>query len=120
MLQIWIKPGKQDINPHYNQMAIDDGIFNVTEILSPNGNNGSMRVHQQAWMYLARLPQYEGIGYKSIRPGNGVYVHVLEGEVNVLGKQLLTGDAIGVIETSGFDINAESDVLALIIDVPLD
>jgi redox-sensitive bicupin YhaK (pirin superfamily) len=119
LLQIWIKPDRNDINPKYAQMVIDDGIVGVKEIFSPNGKDGSMRVHQQAWMYLAKLPKDEGIAYKSIRSGNGVYVHVLDGKLNILGKQLMDGDAIGVTAAGSFDINAESDVLAIIIDVPM-
>jgi quercetin 2,3-dioxygenase len=120
LLQIWIEPDQDDIRPKYAQMVIDDGMDGVKLILSPNAKDGSMRIHQQAWMYLARLPKDEGIDYKAIRPENGVYIHVLEGHLSILGKQLMAGDAIGVTETSVFDINAESDVLAVIIDVPMD
>jgi redox-sensitive bicupin YhaK (pirin superfamily) len=119
LLQIWIRPDRNDIRPKYAQMVIDDGMFGVKEILSPNGKDGSMRIHQQAWMYLARLPKDEGIDYKAIRPGNGVYVHVLDGQLSILGKQLWAGDAIGVTAAGSFDMNAESDVLAIIIDVPM-
>jgi redox-sensitive bicupin YhaK (pirin superfamily) len=119
LLQIWIKPDRHDFSPKYAQMVIDDGMEGVKEILSPNGKDGSMRIHQQAWMYLARLPKDEGIDYKSIRPGNGVYVHVLDGKLNILGKQLMVGDAIGVTTAGSFDIYVESDALAIIIDVPM-
>jgi len=120
LLQIWIKPDLHDISPKYAQMVIDDGTEGVKEILSPNGKDSSMRIHQQAWMYLVRLPKDDGIDYKSIRPGNGVYVHVLEGQLNILGKRLMVGDAIGVTAADSFDINVENDVLAIIIDVPMD
>jgi quercetin 2,3-dioxygenase len=119
LLQIWIKPDRHDISPKYAQMVIDDGMFGVREILSPHGKDESMRIHQQAWMYLARLPKDEGIDYKAIRPGNGVYVLVLDGQLNILGKQLMVGDAIGVTTAGSFDINVESDALAIIIDVPM-
>jgi redox-sensitive bicupin YhaK (pirin superfamily) len=119
LLQIWIKPDRNDINPKYAQMVIDDGMYGVKEILSPNGKDGSLRVHQQSWMYLATLPKDEGIDYKVIRPGNGVYVHVLDGQLNILGKQLKAGDAIGVTQAGSFDIFVEDDVSAIIIDVPM-
>jgi quercetin 2,3-dioxygenase len=120
LLQVWIKPDHREISPQYSQMVVDNGMVGVTEIISPHGKHHSMRVHQQAWMYLVRLPQDEGIGYAGIRSGNGVYVYLLEGKLNILGKKLMPGDAIGVTGTSGFDINADSDVLAIIIDVPMD
>lgn len=119
LLQIWIKPDRNDVRPKYAQMVIDDGMDGIKLILSPDCIEGSMRLHQQAWMYLARLPKDEGIDYKAIRPGNGVYVYVLNGQLNILGKQLMAGDAIGVTAAGSFDINAESDVLAIIIDVPM-
>jgi len=119
LLQIWIKPDQDNVRPRYTQMVIDDGMDGIKEILSPKGKDGSMRIHQQAWMYLARLPKDEGIGYTAIRPGNGVYVYVLEGQLNILGNKLMAGDAIGLTEVGGFDINVESDGLAVIIDVPM-
>jgi redox-sensitive bicupin YhaK (pirin superfamily) len=119
LLQIWIKPDRDDTDPKYAQMVIDEGMIGIKEILSPNGKDGSMRVHQQAWMYLARLPKGEAFSYNAIRHGNGVYVYVIDGQLNILKKHLVTGDAIGVTAAVSFDIEAESDALAVIIDIPV-
>jgi quercetin 2,3-dioxygenase len=119
LLQIWIKPDRNDFRPKYAQMVIDDGMDGIKMILSPDGIGGSLLLHQQAWMYLARLPKGEPFNYDAIRPGNGVYIYVLDGQLNILKEHLLAGDAIGVTAASSFDINAESDALAIIIDVPM-
>lgn len=119
LLQIWIKPDRYDISPKYSQMVIEDGSIGVKEILSPNGKDSSMRIHQHAWMYMVRLPKDEGIDYKVIRPGNGVYVHVIDGQLNILEEKLMAGDAIGVTQADRFDINVDDDVTALIVDVPM-
>ncbi|WP_259065820.1 pirin family protein [Mucilaginibacter sp. X4EP1] len=119
LIQIWIEPGRINLKPTYAQMVFDDGIPGVKEIVSPKGTDNSLTINQQAWLYFARLPKDQGIDYKVIRPGNGVYVYVVNGQLNILGKQVKAGDAIGVTDATSFDIDVEDDVLAVIIDVPM-
>ena len=51
--------------------------------------------------------------------GNGVYVMLVEGEVQVGGHLLTKRDAIGISETEKFSIKANVNSEVLLIEVPM-
>ena len=54
------------------------------------------------------------------KKGNGVFAMVVEGEFSVEGQKLYHRDALGVWDTDGINITAESDnARILLIDVPM-
>ena len=52
--------------------------------------------------------------------GNGVYLVVINGSVEVEGKSLNKRDAAGIEETESFSITASEDAELLAIEVPMD
>ena len=52
-------------------------------------------------------------------PGNGAYVFVIEGLVEVDGEVLGRRDGMGVWDTDGFGIRASADAKVLVIEVPM-
>ncbi|HEY5898937.1 MAG TPA: pirin family protein [Burkholderiales bacterium] len=105
-LQIWIEPAVRGIAPSYEQkhFAAAEKRGRLRLIASPDGADGSVRIHQDARVYAglfdgtehARLP---------IAAGRRAYVHVARGAADVSGERLAAGDALkmsdGEIEIGG-------------------
>ncbi len=94
-LQIWIEPAAQGIEPSYGQKsfaAVDrQGRWQL--VASSDGRDGSMRMHQDAFMRIADLEPGDRIelDLPAFRYG---YVHVAFGSVRTGETTLRAGDAL--------------------------
>lgn len=114
-LQIWIIPNQRDLAPGYEQKAIAQN-GPLTPLVTPNGEDGSLTVHQNAGIYRLQLKDGETL---SLNPQRGIgYLHLIEGGVAVNDGQLTAGDGLGVMEESLELTAAESGVTALWFDLP--
>ena len=59
------------------------------------------------------------IKHKINKKGNGVYIFLIEGNVEIDGKLLGKRDALGVWDTESFDLYANQNSRILLIEVPL-
>ncbi|MFO0742324.1 MAG: pirin family protein [Labilithrix sp.] len=100
-LQIWIVPDKTGHAPGYEQKTFsdDEKRGRLRLVASPNGQSGSVSIHQDARLYAGLFAEGEKATYE-LKPGRGAWVHVARGELTVNGEKLVAGDAVA-IETSG-------------------
>jgi redox-sensitive bicupin YhaK (pirin superfamily) len=75
-------------------------------------------IHQDAWFQTLDLEKH-AFEYKMRRPGNGLYLFVIEGDVSVAGHELSRRDGIGVWDTANVGIEAKGKAKLLLIDVPM-
>lgn len=54
------------------------------------------------------------------QPTNGVYIFVLEGEIEVTGEKLSKRDALGVWDTDQFKVTASANAKVLLMEVPME
>ena len=120
-LQIWIFPNKKKVQPRYDQIAFkpEDRINKWQQVLSPNENNEGVWIHQDAWFNRSTLTENKSLNYKINKPGNGVYIFVLDGEVNVNGQDLEKKDGFGVWETEAFTFATKQGAELLVMEVPM-
>ena len=119
-LQIWLYPNKLNVAPRYDQMeyASGDRHNRFQQILSPDPADEGVWVHQDAWFHLAELdPDFE-IRYELKKDGTGVYVFVIDGNVDVAGQQLSTRDGYGFWPESPVSIKALEKSTLLVMEVP--
>jgi redox-sensitive bicupin YhaK (pirin superfamily) len=101
-LQIWIEPSVAGIAPSYEQKHFDAAQKRgrLRLIVSPDGAEGSVTIHQDALIYAGLFDGRENASY-DLKNERG-YVHVARGRVTVNGHALEAGDALkteqGVIE----------------------
>ena len=57
--------------------------------------------------------------YKIQKDGNGVYIFILEGEVEINGEQLNKRDGIGIRNTDTVNLKATENARVLLMDVPM-
>ena len=94
-LQIWIEPNVNGIEPSYEQEHFDAASKRgaLRLVASPDGREGSVRIHQDAYLYVALLGAADRVGH-AIAVGRRAYVDVARGRVTVNGKPLQAGDAL--------------------------
>jgi quercetin 2,3-dioxygenase len=93
-LQIWIEPDRRGIAPEYEEKRFEpaDKRGRLRLIASPDGRDGSVRIHQDAEIHAALLDGGESARLQ-VPPGRRVYVHVARGSLDVNGERLAAGDA---------------------------
>jgi len=94
-LQIWIEPGVRGIDPSYEQkhFSEQEKRGRLRLITSPDGAEGSVKIHQDARVYAALLDGAERATH-ALAAGRRAYVHVARGQVTVNGHPLEAGDAL--------------------------
>lgn len=120
-LQIWVFPKQQNIQPRHDQKTFAPegrkGKWQV--VVSPKAEEGGVWINQDARMLRTRLDAGKEIAFSPAFPGNGVYIFVLEGEVEIDGKKLGRRDALGISATDTFTIKADAASELLAIEVPM-
>ena len=119
-LQIWVLPKEHNIAPRYEQKSFDVEARknSIQTVVSPSHEH-AVWINQDAYFSLSDLSSGTSITYQMNHSGNGVYIFVLEGEVNVSGTSLTRRDGLGVWETELVDITASAEAQLLFIEVPM-
>ena len=122
-LQLWIFPDKEDVTPRYDQKSFDieNQINTFVNIVSPKDkNNGNaLWVHQQTFFNLGIFEKDTTVTYKINIPENGVYLFLIEGEIEIDNQILKQRDAIGIIDFDQFKIKINSKAKILLVEVPM-
>jgi redox-sensitive bicupin YhaK (pirin superfamily) len=117
LLQIWIKPDATGVKPRYaerNFTKAETGKLHL--VASKTGRDGSMEIHQDADLLLAKLDPGQNVKH-ALAKNRAAYMHVAEGEVTVNGKTLSGGDAAVVSEESKLEIAANKPSQVLLFDL---
>jgi redox-sensitive bicupin YhaK (pirin superfamily) len=117
-LQIWIEPGVRGIPPSYEEKHFDAASKRgrLRLVASPDGRDGSVTIHQDAWLYAALVDGAERVAH-AIPPGRRAYVHVARGAVTVNGEALASGDALKAGNVAELVIEHGSDAEVLLFDL---
>ncbi|HEY0045874.1 MAG TPA: pirin family protein [Flavobacterium sp.] len=122
-LQLWVFPEKQNVEPRYDQKAFDlEGNKNkFVTVVSPHDKNDgeALWVYQQTYFSLGLFDENIIINYPVNIPGNGVYLFLLEGEIEVNGQKLQMRDAAGITDADQFEIKTLTPSKILLVEVPM-
>ncbi len=122
-LQLWVFPDEEDVTPRYDQKSFDieNQINKFVTIVSPKDKNdgNALWVYQQTFFNLGIFEKDTSITYKVNIPENGVYLFLIEGEIEVDNQILKTRDAMGIIDFEQFEIKINSKSKILLIEVPM-
>ena len=117
LLQIWIQPDEKGVKPRYaerNLAQAEPGRLHL--VASKTGRDGSMEIHQDADLLLARLESGQAVRH-SLATNRHAWVHVAEGEVELNGTRLTSGDAVGVSGENPLNITAAKPSQVLVFDL---
>ncbi|MCO7187461.1 MULTISPECIES: pirin family protein [unclassified Pseudoalteromonas] len=114
-LQIWIRPDVKGLSPSYAQANIEqDGP--LTPLVTPNGQHGSLVIHQDASLHRLMLPQ--GDTYTLNTHNRWGYLHIVEGTAHSGEIRLEPGDAIGLTAQESVTVEATAPLEALWFELP--
>lgn len=118
-LQIWIEPDRRNAQPSYEEKQFDDAAKRgrLRLIASPDGRDGSVTIHQDAFIHAGLLDGEEGAQFEQ-KPGRRTYVHVVRGEVTVDGQPLSTGDALKAVGKKRIILGDGRNAEVLLFDLP--
>lgn len=118
-LQIWLYPNQKDIEPSY-----EESIFTDEEkqnkwclIASPDGEQGSVRIHQDAKLFASildgkEMPEYE------LASDRIAYIHIVNGDITINGIELHTGDALKISNEQTILVEQAHNTEILLFDLP--
>lgn len=120
-LQIWIFPKERDIEPRYDQKTYnaDDRKNKFQLVVSPDKNNGSLWINQDAYFSLVNLEKGKDVTYNINKKGNIVYLFLISGSIDAAGEKLDERDGLGIEGIDEVSITAGKDTELLAIEVPM-
>jgi quercetin 2,3-dioxygenase len=117
LLQIWIQPDRKGVTPRYAEKSfanLPTGALHL--VTSKTGRNGSIAIHQDADLWLAKLGAGNRVSHP-LAPGRHAWVHVAEGDIMLNGKALQAGDAAAVSEETKLELSATKPAQVLLFDL---
>jgi quercetin 2,3-dioxygenase len=128
LLQIWIIPESNGIEPRYSQVKINDiktfsnsdNTINLRTLASPDGSTGGISIHQQAWLSeVIFTSSQQNWSYKRHNADNLVYMMILRGEVKIGDATSLQDfDAVGLDKGEELELQIPTNSRLLIFEVP--
>ncbi len=114
-LQIWIQPNRTGVEPGYQQKRFAESPMQL--VISPDGEDGSLSIHQDAKVYHVTLGANEDTQLEAV-DGRTLYLHVIEGDVDVMDDTLTAGDAASIDDINTFKASSKQGAEALLFDLP--
>ena len=117
-LQIWIEPNVKGIQPSYEQKSFAESEKRGTLrlVASPDGAQGSVKVHADASLYAGLLDGDESANL-ALNPARKSYVHLVSGALEVNGIALSTGDAALIENESALTLRHGKQAEVLVFDL---
>ncbi len=118
LLQIWILPNAEDLQPGYEQKAFSEderrGQFRL--IASNEGREGSVRLNQDVNLFASILDTGQEVEH-TMDPARYGWIQVARGSISVNGENAGQGDGVVVVAESSLKIKAQEDAEILLFDL---
>lgn len=118
LLQVWIMPEARNLEPSYEQAAIDPdkvkGRFHL--IGDRHGTDGAVTIHQDIKLYLAQLEDDQTVSH-DFAPGRGGFVQVTRGRVTLNDEVLKEGDGAEISDVDRVMFAAQADSELMLFDL---
>lgn len=119
-LQIWVFPKYRNTKPGYQDFSIRDLIKKneFSLIISPD-REVPATLGQETWFSIGNLDKGAEITYRLHGGNHGIYIFVIDGEIDAGGTVLERRDGMGAYETPSLTIKALSASEVLLMEVPM-
>ncbi len=119
LLQIWILPEKENLEPGYEQtyFAPDEKKGKLKLVASRAGTDGSVVIHQDVSLYSSILSANEGLVHE-LAENRHAWIQIVKGSLEINGETLSQGDGAAISEETSLKIKAlENDTEFLLFDL---
>jgi quercetin 2,3-dioxygenase len=119
LLQIWIMPSQHNLIPSYEEkhFSRQEKENQWRLIVSPNGHDDSITIHQDAYVYATNLSHTQVLPI-TLKQGRCGYLQVAKGEVQLNNQLLQAGDAAMLEDAERFELQAQTDAELVYFDLP--
>ncbi len=118
LLQIWIVPAERGIAPGYEQKRIPvaDTPNEIRLVASPDGAEGSVRIHTDARVYAMRLDDGRSVRHE-LPTGRHGWIQVARGTALANGVDLAEGDGLALSDVDALEITGRGGAELLLFDL---
>ncbi|MBI3543101.1 MAG: pirin family protein [Deltaproteobacteria bacterium] len=118
LLQIWILPEKEGLEPSYEQKTFpaEEKRGKLRLVASRDAADGSVRIHQDARIYAGLLTKGEKASLE-LAKGRFSWVHVARGEVKLAGQTLKAGDGAALTNERAVELEGVDGGEVLVFDL---
>jgi redox-sensitive bicupin YhaK (pirin superfamily) len=117
LLQIWIQPDQKGVQPRYAEKSLSEAEAGRLHLVtSKSGRDGSIPIHQDADLWLAKLEPGDHVAHK-LAAGRNAWLHVAEGEVSLDGTTLAGGDAAAISDERALELRGVKPSQVLLFDL---
>src|SRR5688572_1812682 len=110
LLQIWILPEKQNLQPGYEQkvFAPEEKQGKLRLVASKGGDDGSVHINQDVKLYASILSSGEEVTHP-LADDRHAWVQLISGSLTVNGEQLNLGDGAAISNEAELKLKAGED-----------
>ncbi len=117
-LQLWLLPERRGLAPGYEQREFprEARAGELRLVVSPNGRDGSLRIHSPVEIHAGLLRTGEGARH-ALAPGRRAWLQVVNGSLELNGTPLHAGDGAALEDEPQLAIQATQAVEFLLFDM---
>ena len=117
LLQIWLLPDRRGHTPRYAEWTPEADTSKVCTLLaSPDGRENSAAIHQDARLFLVKLPT-SGEMTHTLAPTRAAWLQVMRGTLTLNGHTLTAGDGAAAENETALALHATAETEALLFDL---
>lgn len=118
LYQIWIVPERKGLEPSYEQKTFpaEEKQGKLRLIASPDARNGSVKINQDARLYVTLLKPGEEVAHEFGKNRHG-WLQVAKGAVEVNGHKLAQGDGAAISDERALTIKGTDNSEVLLFDL---
>ena len=118
-IQMWIMPAEHGLEPGVEQKVFTEQDRTDRLLKAISGDDGeAVLVHQDAHVFVSRLNPSVEVTHE-LGAGRGVYLYVIEGDADIVGDRMATGDAAEIWDVPSIPIRAIAMTELILVDVAL-
>ena len=110
LLQIWILPEKQNLQPGYEQKVFpaEEKQGKLRLVASKGGDDGSVHINQDVRLYASILSNGEEVTH-TLTDDRHAWIQLISGSLTVNGEQLNPGDGAAISSETALNLKAGED-----------
>lgn len=116
LYQIWILPNQKGLQSSYEQKSFLKNKNDMILIASPDGQNQSLQIHQNVYLYKGKFFDQSSIRY-NIRQGYSVWLQVVQGEIILNDFILENGDGLAIEHTTVLCLESKTQAEFLLFEL---
>ena len=120
LLQMWVLPERPGLAPSYEQkqFTIDERTSRLLPIASGQDDKlGTVKVHQDVTFYVSHF-RHGDLVLHELKEGRRAFFYVIEGEVQLNGERMQTGDQARITDLKRLEIGGRGKSEIILIDLP--